>query len=65
MRNFIIEVIIYLLSFLLSLYALDSVDFSKLIRKNQSHKVILMYILISFSLAFLVGSMFLKLFYYL
>lgn len=64
MNNFIYRVIIYLFSFLLSLYALNGLDYSKFIKKNRVQEAWLLYFLISMALGYLVGSMLINLIYY-
>ena len=64
MNNFIYRVIIYLLSFLLSLYALNGLDYSKFIKKNRVQEAWLLYFLIAMALGYLVGSMLINLIYY-
>lgn len=49
----IMEVSMYLLTFTLSLYALDSVDLSKITKKNKIYEVRALYMLISMSLSYL------------
>lgn len=64
MNNFIYRVIIYLFSFLLSLYALNGLDYSKFIKKNRVQEAWLLYFLIAMALGYLVGSMLINLIYY-
>ena len=64
MNNFIYRVIIYLISFLLSLYALNGLDYSKFIKKNRVQEAWLLYFLIAMALGYLVGSMLINLIYY-
>ena len=64
MNSFIYKVIIYLVSFLLSLYALNALDYSKFIKKNRVQESWLLYFLLAMALGYLVGSMFINLIYY-
>ena len=64
MNKFVIQVIVYGFSFILCLYGLSAFDFSRFIKKNKVSEGQLLYFLIAFALAYLVGSMFMSLIYY-
>ena len=64
MNNFIYKVIIYIISFFLSLYGLSALDYSRFIKKGKTMEAQLLYFLLAMSLAYLVGSMFISLIYF-
>ncbi|MFV0379656.1 MAG: DUF1146 domain-containing protein [Anaerorhabdus sp.] len=59
----IAEIAIYIISFILSMIALSSVNFEGIIRKGHSDKAQVLYILLSMALAYFVGSFLMKLIY--
>ena len=64
MNSFIYRAIIYLVSFFISLYALNALDFNRFIKKGRTSEAQILYFLIAMSLAYLVGSMLISLIYY-
>ena len=64
MNKFVIQVIVYIFSFVLSLYGLSALDFSRFLKKNRVSEGQVLYFLLAFGLAYLVGSMFMSLIYY-
>ena len=51
---------IYLICFVASLYALSALDFNRLVKQGSVAKSQLLYIMIAFSLAYLSGSLILR-----
>ena len=64
MSKFIYRVIVYVISFVLSLYGLSALDFQRFLKKNRVVEAQILYFLLAFALAYLVGSMFINLIYY-
>ena len=64
MSKFIYQVIIYIISFVISLNALSSLDFSRFLKKNKTFEAQVLYLLIALALTYLVGSLFIELIYY-
>lgn len=56
MTRFYIRIIIYFLSFILSLYALSALDFNKMIKPNKVSQAQLLYIMLAMVLAYLFGE---------
>lgn len=59
--NDIIRISVYLASFVLSLYTLQGVDFSKVLRKHAGARGQMLYLLVSIALAYCVAQFFLGL----
>ena len=51
---------VYLICFVASLYALSALDFNRFVKQGTVAKSQLLYILIAFSIAYLSGSLILK-----
>lgn len=64
MNKFIYQVIIYIISFVISLYSLTALDFNKFLKKNKTSQAQILYLLFALALAYLVGSMFMSLIYF-
>lgn len=64
MLRFWIRVGIYFISFLFCLYGLDALDFNRFLKKNKPAKGQILYLLISFAMAYLVGNFIMSLIYY-
>lgn len=56
----IIKLVIYVISFMASIYGLSSIDFARLLHKNKAREFNLLYILLSFALAYLVANFLLE-----
>lgn len=65
MLKFWLRVIVYLFSFLISMYGLSSLDFNRLLKKNKPAQAQVLYILIAFAMSYLVGKFIIELIYYL
>lgn len=57
----IIEVIVYLVSFVISIYGLSAIDINRFIKKNAVAQTYVLYLAISFIMAYLLGNMLLVL----
>ncbi|MBQ1508893.1 MAG: DUF1146 domain-containing protein [Erysipelotrichaceae bacterium] len=64
MTDYIMRVIIYLLCFIVSFYALGALDFNRFLKKNKVVQAQLLYILLSLSLAYLTGTLLLSVLYH-
>ena len=60
MKQQIIKVVIYTVSFLVSFYALSGLDVAKLLRKSEVKKAQVLLMLLAIGLAFIVGSFFVQ-----
>jgi len=60
MKQQIIKVVIYSMSFLVSFYALSGLDVAKLLRKAEVRKAQVLLMLLAIGLAFIVGSFFVQ-----
>lgn len=65
MQQFIIETVIYLLCFMVTMYAISVIDFAKFSKRNQVIKIQLLYILLAMALATLVGNFIIKITYFI
>lgn len=57
--NPIVVFIMYIIFLMLSFFALESVDYSKILRKELSNRAILLHTLLSVALAYLLTNFFL------
>lgn len=64
MLKFYIRVLVYLFSFVLSLYGLSALDFNRLLKKNSVTKAWVLYFIVGMSLAYLLGSFLMSIIYY-
>lgn len=64
MNQFIYRVIVYLLSFVLSLYGLSALDFNRFLKKNKVTEAQVLYFLLALALAYLVGSLLMSIIYF-
>ena len=64
MNQFIYRVIVYLLSFILSLYGLSALDFNRFLKKNKVAEAQVLYFLLALALAYLVGSLLMSIIYF-
>ena len=63
LAKFIIKAIVYGLTFVASFYAINSINFEKLLKKNSVKQAQLLYMLLAMALAYLVGSFILSFVY--
>ena len=52
----IIDIIVYLVSFGIALYALNGIDFARFMRKGRVYEIQVLYIILSMVIAYLLGS---------
>ncbi len=52
----IIDIIIYLVSFGIALYALNGIDFAKFMRKGRVMEIQVLYIILAMVIAYLLGG---------
>lgn len=64
MIKFYIRVVVYLLSFAVSLYALHGVDFNRFIKKGRIAQAQTLYIIVAMMMGYLLGSFFISVIYY-
>ena len=64
MNQFIYRVIVYLLSFILSLYGLSALDFNRFLKKNKVTEAQVLYFLLALALAYLVASHLMSIIYF-
>ena len=65
MSKFYLKVIIYLLSFALSLFGLNAIDYNRFLKKNKVVAAQTLYYLLALALAYLVGTLIINITYYL
>lgn len=56
MYNFIIKIIVYLLSFVLALYGLNGLDFNKLLKQNRVKEARILYFMIACIMAYMFAN---------
>lgn len=56
----IIKLVTYIGSVFLSMYALSSIDFTRCLKKNKAREFYVLYIFLTFALAYLVASFILE-----
>ena len=64
MLKFYIKIAVYLFCFVLSLFGLSALDFSKFIRKGKIVQTQILYFVIGCSLAYLFGNFLMSVIYY-
>ena len=64
MTDFYLRVLIYFFCFLISLYGLQALDFSRFVKQGRVFQAQLLYFIISCSLAYLMGSFMMSVIYY-
>ena len=64
MLKFYLRVLVYLLSFALSLYGLNALDFNRFLKKNSVVKAWVLYFILGMCLAYLLGSFLMSIIYY-
>lgn len=65
MLRFWLKVLVYFVAFLASLYGLSALDFNRMLKKNKPAAGQILYFLIAFAMAYLVGNFIISLIYYL
>ena len=65
MLRFWLRVLVYFVSFIASMYGLSALDFNRLLKKNKPAAGQILYILIGFAMAYLIGNFIISLIYYL
>lgn len=64
MLRFWLKVLVYLVCFVASLFGLNALDFNRFIKQGKVAQGIILYYLISFALAYLVGNFLMGIIYY-
>lgn len=64
MTKFILKIVIYLVSFALSMYGLSALDFNRLLKKGRIASGQTLYFLIALIMAYLLGQFFMSCIYY-
>lgn len=64
METFYIKVLIYFLSFGLSMFGLDALDFNRFIKKGRVAQAQVLFFVLACALAYLFGSFFMSVVYY-
>ena len=64
MLKFWLKILVYLVAFVSSLYGLSALDFNRFLRKNKPAAGQVLYILIAFIMAYLLGNFLMSLIYY-
>lgn len=64
MTNFVSKIIVYLISFLISLYGLSAIDFNRLLKKNKVKEAWVLYFVLSICLAYLFGQFIISITYF-
>ena len=64
MLRFILKIVIYLLSFVLSLYGLSALDFNRFVKKGKIAQAQTLFILIAMIMAYLLGGFIMSAIYY-
>lgn len=65
MSKFYIKVVIYLFCFILSLFGLSGLDYNRILKKNKVAQAQVLYFVIAFALAYLMGNLIINLIYFL
>ena len=61
---FYLQVIVYLFSFVVSLYGLNAIDLNRFIKKGRVAQAWVLYFVLGMSLAYLLGSFLMSIIYY-
>ena len=64
MNRFVFQVIVYLLSFVLSMYGMSALDYNRFLKKGKTQEAAVLYLLLAMGLAYLVGSLLMNIIYY-
>lgn len=65
MLRFWLKVIIYMFAFIISLFGLSALDFNRFLKKGKVRTGQVLYLIISFIMAYLLGNFIINLIYYL
>ena len=61
---FILRSIVYLLMFLVTWFAMDAINYEKLLRKNKVNQAQVLYFILVMAIAYLAGSFILSFFHF-
>jgi len=64
MTKFYLKVIIYLISFIISLFGLSAIDFNRFVKKNSNARAIVLYFVLAMVIAYLFANFSMSLIYY-
>lgn len=64
MLDFYLKIVIYLAMFIVSFYALNSLDFNRFLKKNSSANGLILYIVIALIMAYLLGEFIISITFY-
>ncbi len=56
MIEHIITIVIYLICFMVSLYALSGIDFARIMRKGRTQEIQVLYLILALVVAYLLGN---------
>ena len=62
--HFILRSIVYLLMFIVTWFAMDAINYEKLLRKNKVNQAQVLYFIIVMAVAYLAGSFILSFFHF-
>ena len=62
--HFILRSIVYLLMFIVTWFAMDAINYEKLLRKNKVNQAQVLYFILVMALAYLAGSFILSFFHF-
>lgn len=62
--HFILRTIVYLLMFIVTWFAMDAINYEKLLRKNKVNQAQVLYFILVMAIAYLAGSFILSFFHF-
>ena len=62
--HFILRTIVYLLMFIVTWFAMDAINYEKLLRKNKVNQAQVLYFILVMAVAYLAGSFILSFFHF-
>jgi len=62
--HFILHSIVYLLMFIVTWFAMDAINYEKLLRKNKVNQAQVLYFILVMAIAYLAGSFILSFFHF-
>lgn len=62
--HFILRAIVYLLMFVVTWFAMDAINYEKLLRKNKVNQAQVLYFILVMAVAYLAGSFILSFFHF-
>ncbi|WP_314111031.1 DUF1146 domain-containing protein [uncultured Solobacterium sp.] len=62
--HFILRSIVYLLMFIVTWFAMDAINYEKLLRKNKVNQAQVLYFILVMAIAYLAGSFILSFFHF-